>query len=313
MHIHARMTGLRVGLPAQPLTDAALARWREAHEIAPVLAGLQPFDAGAALGDVPALACLFEKAGATAALTQSLIGALTPALAAEPLAQLPLGHSASPAIARIRLATYGRSSLTLAAHAPRAQTMPATALFEDGVSHEIVIAGDGRALVHRFVGERLTSREVALAPGTWLSRCGAEDARQIIAAAQPLLVLQLTREAARALPSREIALANGKTVKTISGCKVTSQRMMALAVLGALRHQAGIPAIACLARDQASARDLRWEALRQCLALDSRTGLTVLAALAGDKDDTLATPAAALQRQLQAARPDLAVFIAEPA
>ncbi len=68
-----------------------------------------------------------------------------------------------------------------------------------------------------------------------------------------------------------------------------------------------------LAHDITAQRDLRWEALRQMLALDAARGLALLAALAGDAGDPLSTPAAALERQLRANRPDLAALIPEPA
>lgn len=70
--------------------------------------------------------------------------------------------------------------------------------------------------------------------------------------------------------------------------------------------------MAALAQDPARARDLRWEAMRQVLAMDTAHGLAVLAALADDPVDTLAQSAAVLQQQLRASRPDLAALMAEP-
>lgn len=82
--------------------------------------------------------------------------------------------------------------------------------------------GAGKVLVHRLGEEGLTTQKLALTPGTRLRRGGVEDARQIVAVTQPLLILQLTREAAQPRLSREIALADGSIIKTISGCKQTS-------------------------------------------------------------------------------------------
>jgi hypothetical protein len=313
MHMHPDITRLREGLPAQPLTDAALARWRSRADVAAAVAALARFDAGAALENVPALARLFTDRGAAADWAGGLIAPLAQTLAAEPLAQVPLGHANAPGVARLRLASHGRAGLTLVAYARRGRAVPVSALFEDGAAHDIIIAGAGTALVHRHDGARLTSREVALAPGARLKRSGVNDARQIIAVTGPLVMLQLSREAARPLPSREIAVADGQIIKTISGCKQASQQMMALAVLGALGHAGAVPVMAGLARDQTAERDLRWEALRQCLAMDARAGLGVLDALADDQDDTLSAPAAALQQQLRERHPDLAPFVAEPA
>ena len=125
-------------------------------------------------------------------------------------------------------------------------------------------------------------------------------------------VLKIAEAIAEEAPE-EIALADGRCLKIISGCKRTSQHIMALGVLGALRHEGAVPAMAATARDCSAARDLRWEALRQCLALDTRAGLALLAALAKGPGDPLAAPARALQRQLAASDPALAALIHEAA
>jgi hypothetical protein len=224
-----------------------------------------------------------------------------------------LGHATTPGLARLRLLGEGRAALALVAHAPRPRAEPVAALFEDGAAHELVLAGAGTALSHRRAGGGLTTREITLASGTVMTRGGLAEARQIIAVTQPLLVLHLSRTAARPQPSAEIALADGRCLKTISGCKRTSQQIMALGVFGALRHRPAVPAMAATARNRAAARDLRWEALRQCLALDTRAGLALLAELAADPGDPLAAPARALQRQLAASDPALAALICEAA
>lgn len=214
---------------------------------------------------------------------------------------------------RLRLASHGRTALSLLAVARREQTMPVSALFEDGEVHEIILAGAGEALVHRLTGGQLASDSIVLAPGTRLVRNGPDTARQITGVTRPLLLLQCVREPANPAPSREITLADGRLLKTISGCKRTSQQIMALAVLGALEHRPALADIARLARDGSAPRDLRWEALRHTLALDAGEGLAVLAAVASDPADALSGTATALQDQLLASRPELAAVIKEPA
>ena len=312
MLVHPALARLRgEGLPAQPRTEAALAGWRADH--APVLAELAALDQGAALADLPALGRLMGDQGAAAAMAERLITPLTDALAIEPLAQLPLAHTSTPALARLQLAAHGRAALTLAAYALRLDEQPVSALFEDCMAHEIIIAGQGRALVHRLAGERLVSQGVTLAPGTQLVRAGGTMARQIIAVTRPLLMLQLTLEPRDPQPAREIALNGTGLLKTISGCRVTSQAIMAINVLGALGHRAAVPELVRVARECSGARELRWEALRHALALDARAGLALLAELAAAPGDPLAQPAAALQRQLAATRPDLAAVMVEAA
>lgn len=310
MHVHPDLARLREGLPAQALTDAALAQWRARPDAAAAIAGLAGFAGGAALEDVPALHRMLTDTDAAAALVGGLVDALIPAMRGEPLAQLALGHATAPTAARLRLASHGRAGLSVVAHAVREEALPVSALFEDGEAHDIVLAGAGEAVVHRLDEEGLTTQRLALVPGTRMRRGGVKDARQITAVIRPLLILQLTREAAQPRPSQEIALADGLLVKTISGCKQTSQQMMALGVLGALGHTAALPAMAAVARDQGAARDLRWEALRQSLAMDTRSGLELLAALARDCGDPIQPDAAALQTRLAAACPDLAPFMA---
>lgn len=313
MQVHPAVARLRSDGAVQPGCDAALASWRGSPMVVDVRQTLAQFNAGEPLGDLPALACIIADRAAAQAFVAGFIAPLIGVLRAEPLAQLPLGHSCAPGMARLRLAEQGRAGLSLVAFAQRALTRSPSALFEDCTVHEIVVAGEGRALLHRLDEGRLGSQELALDPGTRLVRDGPDAARQIIAVTRPLLMLQLTLEAVRPGPSREIALEDGRLITAISGCKQASQQMMALGVLGALAHRGGLSTMDQLVHDITAQRDLRWEALRQMLALDAARGLALLAALAGDSSDPLATPAAALERQLRANRPDLAALIPEPA
>lgn len=311
MIVRPAMAGLRSRPAPQPLVDAALAAWRASPEVAALRGELAAWDRGEALAALPALARLAADHAAGMALAESFTGPLLDALRAEPLAQLPLGHSAAPGIARIRLAGSGGASLALAVFAPRALREPRSVLFEDGEAHEMILAGTGTALCHRIGLEGLTRATIRCAPGTRLVRRGTNEARQIVEVTRPLLMLQLLREAPTPAPSREIALSDGALLKTISGCKQTSQRMMALGVLGALEHRPALGAMAQLASASGAERDLRWEALRQVLALDSAQGLALLAELAVRAEDALGPPAAQLRRDLIAAHPELGTL--EPA
>lgn len=315
MQVHPEITRLRSSYAPQPCCDAALAAWHALPEVAEVLAALAQFDAGEELGDLPALARIVCDGAAAQAFTGALINPLITALRTEPLAQLPLGHSAKPGMARLRLASHGRSALALTAFAPRAASpsAPTSALFEDCVVHEIVVAGAAKAVVFRLDKTQMTRTAVICTPGARLTRSGPHEARQIAAVSQPLLLLQLTREVAAPGPSREIAVDDARLIKAISGSKQTSQQIMALGVLGALAHRPALSAMEQIVQDAEAARDLRWEALRQLLALDAARGLGLLVALANSPDDVLHAPAVALQRQLAAARPDLAALMVEPA
>lgn len=313
MQVHRELARLRSGHAPQPSCDAALTAWRGLPEVAAVIAALARFDAGERLDGLPPLARIITDHTAALGFVAGFINPLIAALRAEPLAQLPLGHSSAPGMARLRLASHGRAALTLIAFARRERTLSPTALFEDCTGYEIVLAGTAQVLQHRIAGGQLTTEEIACVTGTRIERDGADTARQIITVTRPLLLLQVTLEAAHPAPSREITLDDGRLIKAISGCKATSQRMMALGVLGALQHRSALPEIERVAADRAQERDLRWEALRQVLALDAARGLALLARLADSADDPLNVPAAALRRDLVSARPDLAAMMPEPA
>lgn len=311
MQVHPDLARLRSDGARQSRCDAALAAWRASPDMLAVLAALARYDAGERLDDLPALTRITSDHAAGRALVADFIGPLTAALRAEPLAQLALGHSAAPGMARLRLASHGRAGLTLVAFARREPAASPSVLFEDCAVHEVVVAGTARGLQHRLDHGRLITQELTFEPGVRITRDGPHTARQITTVTRPLLLLQLTCEAAQPAPSCEIALDDGRLLKAISGCKATSQQMMALGVLGALAHRPALDEMARLARDETAQRDLRWEALRQSLALDAVRGLALLTALAGDDGDILSAPAAALGRQLRASRPDLAALLME--
>lgn len=311
MQVHPAIAALRSNGAPQPRTHAALATWRALPQVAATIAALGLYGAGTPLVALPDLTRLISDHATAQALADGLIAPLLDALRAEPLAQPSLGHSVTPGFVRLQLAREGGAALNLAAFSRRQAVAPLSTLFEDGAAHEIVLAGAGCAMRYRLVAGRLHSEALTCESGTRITRNGPDEARQIVEVTRPLLVLQLTRAAKCPEPSREIALADGTLIKTISGCKQTSQKMMALSVLGALQYRSAVAAMKRLALDRGAARDLRWEALRQLLALDARHGLAVLARLADGAEDGLAAPAAALHRDLVFAHPELAKM--EPA
>jgi hypothetical protein len=313
MQVHPDVARLRGDVAPQPVCDAAVAAWRSMPEVAAVRVALARLDEGEPLMDMPALRALLHDHAAARDFVAGFLAPMMAALRTQPLAHLPFGHSGGPGMARLRLIEQGRCCLTLTAMARRERQVSPSALFEDGIAHEIVVAGEGAALRHRLVDQAVVTETVKLLPGVRMTRSGPDAARQISAITQPLLLLQVTKAALHPAPSREIAVDDGRLIQTISGCKRTSQQMMALGVIGTLGHHAGINLMAALARDGARPRDLRWEALRQVLAMDALQGLALLAELAGDVADVLNEPAATLQRQLTAARPDLAALLPEPA
>ncbi len=308
MLVHPAIMRLRSDGAPQPRVDAALVAWRNLPEVGALADALASYGAGEALTADGVLGRLVADRDGAMVLVAALIDPLAGALQAEPLAQPQFGFSAMPGLARIRLIERGRAGLSLAVFACRTPARPASVLLEDGEAHELVLAGKGEAVFYRLAGKELVQSTFACEPGTRITRAGADDARQIIAVTRPLLVLQLTREASNPAPSRELALPSGRLLGTISASKEASQQMMALEVIGALGHRAGLGTMESLALDRRAGRDLRWEALRQVLGLDARAGMALLGALAERAEDSLGAPAGALRADLLAAQPELSML-----
>ncbi|GGC24572.1 hypothetical protein GCM10011371_10270 [Novosphingobium marinum] len=70
--------------------------------------------------------------------------------------------------------------------------------------------------------------------------------------------------------------------------------------------------MAAIARESGSPA-LRWQALRECLSLDTLAGFTVLTEIARSPSDELAPAAGALRSQLVEAHPELDEVVPCPA
>ena len=77
-----------------------------------------------------------------------------------------------------------------------------------------------------------------------------------------------------------------------------------MALLGRMGRTDAAPQLAGIACEPGSAA-LRWQALRECLSLDTATGFDALSEVARRADDELAAAAGALRSQLVEAYPQL--------
>ena len=102
--------------------------------------------------------------------------------------------------------------------------------------------------------------------------------------------------------TREFALADGALIHQAAGNPRDSRVEMMLALLGRMGRSDAAPLAAAIAREPGSA-GMRWQALREALALDTLAGMRALAALAADE---LHQPASALRAQLVTLHPQLA-------
>lgn len=300
---------------AQECHAAALAAWRAEPAVAGVLDAFAAYAGGGALSALPALAALFaadEGQGGTArAFAGALAAHMLPALAAQPLGQVPLRHASERAHAALLLARDGDAALTLVAFEgaalARAPAVRSVA-FATGEEWDVVIAGNGAGrLIQRRDG-CLVAHPLELAPGVALGRDGTCEALLIDGAeqGQGLVLLRLQRRAPGAVPVREYDLAGGALLHQSDPTPRTSRHEVAVALLARMGRADAAPLLAEMAAESDSGTSLRWHALRECLGLDTALGFRTLSVIARDPADPLGHPAGALRAQLLEQHPQLA-------
>lgn len=298
---------------AQDRLFAAMAQWRSRTEVMDVMADLADFASGQPLKDCPALARLFEPQGTAAHdLAGGFIQTHIAALREAPLGQPALRHFTDGAISTLLLGRAGNVTLTLVAldgAALSAQPKPLSASFAPVENWERVLAGSAFAelLSRRPAGSRddgLERQALTLTPGSVVCRAPSRQAMLVKRVQGALLSLRLQRRDADAGPAVEIELASGRQLHQAAGNPRDSRVEMMLALLGRMDRSDAAPAMAEIALSHRSGA-LRWQALRECLALDTATGFAALCAMAERTNDPLQPPATALRGQLLAAHPQL--------
>jgi hypothetical protein len=134
---------------------------------------------------------------------------------------------------------------------------------------------------------------------------------QVLEVERHLVALRLVRTAAEPGPSREYDLADGALLRQSAGDLRASRHEMMLSLLGRMGRAEAAPLMAAVATEPGG-DSLRWQALRECLALDTATGFRALSAVARESDDPLAGSAGALRAQLVEAHPQLRDLEAGP-
>lgn len=298
---------------AQARLGSVLAQWR-AGPAALLDNELGQFGEGAELDDLPLLSALFEP-GETAAeeFIAELVARFAAALGRDPLGQVPLRHYTDDLVTSLMLARGPRATLALqaidgAGLARRAA--PLSVSFPPSETVERVLAGSARADLVRVIGTRpgaadLVTAEVALAPGTAQRRDGSREALVLREVAGSLVTLKLQRRTAQGVVTREYRLADGALVHQAAGSPRDSRLELTAALLGRMGRTDAAPLLGAMAEENASPA-LRWQALRECLALDTATGFAALTTLARRSDDPLCGPAGALRAQLIETYPQLA-------
>ena len=292
---------------ANAAPKSAREAWLVRPETLSIADALGRYGSGQDLKACKALDTLMRDHRLAKALVGELMDEVLPVLRQNSLAEAPFRFKVSQGLATVQLMQSGGAILSLTAYEPLpGSEAPPTALFSDREVHELVLCGEALGVSHRWEGEgRLTSAQHLWQQGSKVMLRARCEARQILKVEHSLLLLQLTREPERPSPTRLVSLETGETQHIASGDKSASQAVMALSVLGALKTRASLEVMEQTACNLAEDQDVRWEALRQALGIDTACGLKLLTELQERIDDPLAIPARALGAQLFKAQPEL--------
>lgn len=315
MRIHPAIAALAAE-PA-PLLGAGEAAhaWSADPAVAPAIADLGRFADGAMFDECPALTRLFVSGKQATAFASKAAAAAVEQMRSAPLSLWPWRHFSNGVLHSVTLASAGPASLSLALidgtawTAARDPAAPDLAAFQPGLLHAVVVAGAARGRILRNrAGDSATARieaeALVLAPGVTVAIDGSREALALDSIAGHLLTLRLYRQPSECAPARQYDVASGALVHQAAGDRADSRAELAMALLRAMGREDAAPAIAALARTGAPAA--RWQALRECLALDSATGFAALLEVAGQPGDPLAAPARALAESLAAQHPAFA-------
>lgn len=294
----------RAQAAAQDRALAARALWQARPEVARVLADCQRLRDTGDFARCGALHALIYD-GAAHGFVGQFMSAMLAAWRDEPLAQLPFRHSYAAGQGIIHIHRDGVVTVALMLVEPDAAGEPRSIAFSDCDRREVVLAGEGTAMLYRWRdGTPPSAEPLALGPGTVLTGNG-DHARAIASLKTPLVLLRVARDPQHPRPTREVELATGRIVHRASPSPVDGRAELAAGLLGAMGREDAASALARCACGQAG-EGARWQALRNALALDTATGFEALCAIAEQEDDPLAREAAELLDRLCTNYPQLA-------
>lgn len=310
MRIDPQMNALRGDGAARRASQTALEAVRDdwlANAAAGVAEELALYGEGAELADCPKLSALVGRVGVASTFVEALLGPMLEQVAAHPLGHVPLRHQRSDNFATIQLLQNGRAALSLLAYDDIDGPLT-SASFSDGERHEVVLAGALDVALLHIVDETGSAASIEstmrrLVPGEVIHCSGDRSTRVIKAVHGRCVILRLARSAENPSDMRQFSLEDGRLLHRASGSRTDSRREMAMAVLGRMGRKDAAPLLAELAWEGGS--HIRWQSLRECLALDTATGFMTLVRIAADPTDPLSAPAGALRASLLEAHPQL--------
>lgn len=298
---------------AQMAVQAVVHAWRTTGPGGQVDAELLRFHHGEALSQLPLFSDLYDPhSDACHAFLDRILGSLIRQIAEQPLARSPLPCASSDAFVTLMLAQCATTTLSLqyvsgAALAGRPATKSVSLAPRE--TWERVVSGSAQA-------QRIRAREVAsdrvvldfakvrLDAGEVRYRKGQAEALVLQTVPTSLVQLRLQRRTSMREPAREYSLEDGRMLHQAAGAPRDSRLELTANLLGRMKRRDAAPMLAAMA-EELGADSLRWQALRECLALDTAIGFRSLCALADCPDDPLRQPAAALRARLLQMHPEL--------
>ena len=286
----------------------ACRNWRTDPLADALLTELEHFGAGAPLEACPALEAVFTGPDEAERLIGMLSQHLCAAIVGEPFGHPPFRSGFDGRAASLLLARKGRAQLIIQTREPGTYKQP-TCLFNDAVRYDAVIGGKAQGRIVRLVNRagqaaQFCAEPMQFARGGRLALDLASETLLLDRVERRLVVLRLLRNAENPAPGREYDAGTGAFLHQSAGSLAISRQEATIALLGRMGRTDAAPACARLALGEGDA-SLRWQALRECLSLDSATGFAALCRLAQRLDDDLSHPAAALRMQLLETYPQL--------
>lgn len=298
---------------AQAQMARAAERWRECSGRRELGEAMRAYGAGEPLGRCGPLFSLFTQDGQALRLVTDFVAHFLTVLSDAPLGQIPSRYAQTGSVSTLLLARQGRAMLSLVTFdgATLAIRPPAQSVtFADGERHEAILAGAGEARMIHHVPTRpgFAVTPMRLASGNRFSLDTGGESLLVDSVEGRLVTLRLLRTPERPGPTREYSLASGELVHQAAGDVRDSCRELMVALLGRMGRADAAPGMAELARDPTEPDHLRWQALREALALDTATGFAALCTIARDADDGLVAAAGAMRAQLIELHPVLATL-----
>ena len=317
MHVHSDIAALRSNRApqqqAQNAIEAASIAWRAEPGADQILTELDQFGDGAPLEACPQLEAVFTGQGEAERLIGLMSQHYCAAIAAHPYGHPPFRNGYDGTLGSMLLARAGRAQLILQSREPGTFEIPGHT-FNDAVRFDAILGGSASARIVRLTsvhdgpeefGAEFGAESLHLQKGDRIALDLATETLLIDSVDRRLVMLRLLRTNANPQPAREYDAVTGAFLHQSAGNLAISRQEATIALLGRMGRTDAAPHCAAVALADGD-MSLRWQALRECLAMDTAAGFASLCQIARRDADPLAGSAGALRAQLLEAHPQLA-------